>query len=90
MRGARVPAGRGPCAAPAGAGVGQVARVYCTARTVFLVATKSMHSARDAHAWVSVNFRKFSPCMAHAACARGFDSLPSLSDVGTAALISFR
>ena len=39
--------------------------------------------ARAARARVSVNFRKFSPCMARAARARGFDSLPSLSDVGT-------
>ena len=35
-----------------------------------------MHSARGARAWVSVNFRKFSPCMARAARVRGFDSLP--------------
>ena len=43
--------------------------------------------ARRARARVSINFHKFSPCMAHAARARGFDSLPSLSDVGT---LSFR
>ena len=43
--------------------------------------------ARGECARVSVNFRKFSPCMARAARARGFDSLPSLSDVGT---VSFR
>ena len=33
--------------------------------------------ARGARAWVSVNFRKFSPCMARARRACGFDSLPS-------------
>ena len=46
--------------------------------------------ARGARARVSINFRKFSPCMAHARRARrarGFDTLPSLSDVGT---VSFR
>ena len=31
----------------------------------------------------SINFRKFSPFIARAARARGFDSLPSLSDIGT-------
>ena len=46
----------------------------------------SMARARRARAGF-VNFRKFSPCMAHARRARGFDSLPSLSGVGT---LSFR
>ena len=39
--------------------------------------------ARGGAARVSVNFRKFSPCIARAARPRGFDSLPSLLDVGT-------
>jgi hypothetical protein len=46
--------------------------------------------ARGARAWVPVNFRKCFTCMvrrAGAARARGFDSLPSLSDVVT---LSFR
>ena len=34
-----------------------------------------------------INFCKFSPCMVRARHARGFDSLPSLSDIGT---LSFR
>ena len=36
---------------------------------------------------VSVNFRKFSPCVARARRARAFDSLPSLSEVEN---LSFR
>ena len=53
--------------------------------TVYLVIRKSMHSARSVRARDSVNFSKFSPCIARARRARGFDvdSLPSLSDVGT-------
>ena len=39
--------------------------------------------ARGGRARVSVNFCKFSPCVACAARPRGFDSLPSLSDIGT-------
>jgi hypothetical protein len=39
--------------------------------------------ARGGAARVSVNLRKFSPCIARAARPRGFDSLPSLLDVGT-------
>ena len=34
-----------------------------------MIGIKSMHSARAARARVSVNFRKFSPCMARAARA---------------------
>jgi hypothetical protein len=34
--------------------------------TVFLAAAKSMHGARGGRARVSVNFRKFSPCIARA------------------------
>jgi hypothetical protein len=39
-----------------------------------------------ARARVSINFRKFSPCIARVAGTRGFDSLPSLWDVGTVSL----
>ena len=39
--------------------------------TMFLVMEKSMHSVRAARARVSVNFRKFSPCIAPARRARG-------------------
>ena len=39
--------------------------------------------ARGGRARVSVNFCKFSPCVARAVRPRGFDSLPSLSDIGT-------
>jgi hypothetical protein len=38
--------------------------------------------ARGGRARASVNFRKFSPCIARARLARGSDSLPSLSGVG--------
>jgi hypothetical protein len=56
--------------------------------TVYLAARKLVHSARGGRVRVSVNFRKFSPYIARARRARGFDSsLPSLSDVGT---FSFR
>jgi hypothetical protein len=45
-----------------------------------------MHT-RGASARVSVNFRKFFPCIARAARTRGFDSLPSLLDVGTVLIL---
>ena len=38
--------------------------------TVYLAARKSIHGARGAAARVSVNFRKFSPCIARAGRAR--------------------
>ena len=43
--------------------------------TVFLAARKSKHSARGARAGFR-KFHNFSPCIARAARARGFDSLP--------------
>ena len=46
-----------------------------------LLTSKLMHEARGARA-VSVNFRKFSLCIARAPRTRGFDSLVSLPDVG--------
>ena len=55
--------------------------------TPFGACVRALWLARGAAARVSVNFRKFSPCIARAARPRGFDSLPSLSDVGT---LSFR
>jgi hypothetical protein len=48
---------------------------YCTCGRKKLNAWR----ARGARAWVSVNFHKFSPCMAGARRARGFDSLAFLS-----------
>ena len=53
--------------------------VYCTYGWQEITAWR----ARGAVARVSVNFCKFSPCVACAARPRGFDSLPSLSDIGT-------
>ena len=61
----------------------RVMNVYCILDYKKITA---LH-ARGLCARVSVNFRKFSPCIARAGGARGFDSLPSLSDVGT---FSFR
>jgi hypothetical protein len=52
-------------------------RLYCILGSEE-VAAKHAHGAV---ARVSVNFRNCFPCIARAACARGFDSLPSLSDV---------
>jgi hypothetical protein len=45
------------------------------------------YTARGAPARVFVNFRNFAPCITRTRRARGFDSLPTLSDVGT---LSFR
>ena len=62
-------------------GIGRVAEAqYCILGCGEIAAWR----ARGASARVSVNFRKFSPWIrAPAARARGFDSLPSLSDVAT-------
>ena len=62
---------------------GSIQYTYCT------LGHKEINTwrAHGAAARVSVNFLKFSPCIACARRARGFDSLPSLSDVGT---LSFR